>query len=94
MSMRKQFEGEIVIFDSADVPHVVAALAAVGIEFRLLPDLVDECSDAAFGEIRGTTELDENALWIWLQDLIRSYAEIEECGLAEENARQREVGAS
>jgi hypothetical protein len=90
-----RFEAEILFPDPADTSRVRATLAAAGVTLKVLVDEVDPVSDTVFCEIRGVTELDEDALWIWLEDLIRPFGgEVEELGLSEEIARRLRVGAS
>src|SRR5262249_21011683 len=88
----KRFTGEILFLDPRRVPHAIAELAAHDIEFKVNPDAVDPCGPTVFGEVTGTTELDENELWTWLERLVEKHdGDICELGLDDTTRIRRAV---
>jgi hypothetical protein len=77
----KRFSAEILFLDPRRVPHAIAELAAHDIEFKVNPAAVDPCGPTVFGEVTGTSELDEDELFDWLCTLIcRLGGDMVECG--------------
>ena len=65
---------EIQFLNPDQAPHGIAALAAADCEFEYDPDAIDECGPAVFGLVTGVTELDEDALWDWLDNIIEPFS--------------------
>jgi hypothetical protein len=70
MTPGKEFEAEVLFFDPADVPRATEALVALGCEYKVDPDAIDEHGPTVFGWVTGATELDEHALGDWLSEIV------------------------
>jgi|SRR5215471_4547917 len=66
----QRFVAEILFLDPDLATRGIEALAAVGCEFIPDPSMVDPCGPTIFGTVVGTSELGEDALWHWLEDII------------------------
>jgi hypothetical protein len=66
----KRFTAEILFLNPTDVATAVAALAAVGCKFEIDHDAIDPCGPTVFGQVTGTTELDENNIGDWLLAIV------------------------
>jgi len=71
MTPGKQFEAEILFLDPIDVPRATEALAALGCEYKVDPDAIDDYGlPTVWGRVTGATELDELALGDWLSGIV------------------------
>jgi hypothetical protein len=64
------FEAEILFLNPADVPRAVEVLAAVGCEFEIDHDAIDDHGPTVFGWATGTTALSEDDIGDWLLAIV------------------------
>jgi hypothetical protein len=90
-AVSKKFEAEIFFLDPADVPPARTTLTNAGLEFGVIPDAVDPAGPTVFVMLIGAAPAaDEDALFIWLENILRPLGgEIAEAGLVEETERRR-----
>ena len=80
----RRFSAEILFLDPDDVPRAIEALVAVGCEFELNPDAIDECGPTVFGNVTGMTELDEDDIGQWVLNIIEPFnGDVVEWGIDE-----------
>jgi len=65
-----RFEAELCFLDPNTVPRAVEALAAVGCEFEIDHDAIDDCGPTVFGTVVGVTELSEDDIADWLLAIV------------------------
>jgi len=68
--MWKRFAAEVIFSNPDDVPKAIDALAAVNCEYEIDHEAVDDYSNAVFGMVTGTTELDETKIGDWLESIV------------------------
>jgi len=67
----KRFAAEVIFTNPGDVPNVRAVLADADCELTIDYDAIDDYSNYQWGMITGTTELAEEDIASWLEDLVQ-----------------------
>src|SRR5262245_22798243 len=91
---RKRFEADVLFLDPDGVPRATEALAALGCDFVVDHDKIDECGPTVFGLVRGVTELDEGDISVWLGKIIHPFSgDVIEWGLVDLITQRRAEAA-
>jgi len=68
--MTRKFDAKLLLLDPDDLPRATEVLAAFDCAIEIDPSVVDPDSEAIFGFISGTTELDVYAIGDWFDKTV------------------------